>query len=252
MSFKSLTDGAKKSSPELLIGGGIVGFWVAGYLAVKATPKYEALKDELIENSENPDDISVKETLKVAAKCYWKPATLALISTACIISADRIHLKRATIIGSAFTITKAAYDEYKDKVVEVIGKEKEQEVEKKVAETKLKKDPVENKEVIVIGGGTTLCYDSISQRYFKSDAATLKQAANVLCDRLRSEMYVSLNDFYYEIGLEPLRIIGEDLGWNIDDGYLDIWFSSMIATDGTPCLVLNYNVAPRYDYRKLM
>ena len=97
-----------------------------------------------------------------------------------------------------------------------------------------------------------MCYDSVSGRYFKSDMETIKKAENELDARLRNEMYVSLNEFYYEIGLEPLRVIGEDLGWNIDNGYLDLNFSSQIASDGTPCLVLDYGVAPRYDFRNLM
>ena len=80
----------------------------------------------------------------------------------------------------------------------------------------------------------------------------IKKAENELDARLRNEMYISLNEFYYEIGLEPLSVIGDDLGWNIDSGYLDLGFSSQIATDGTPCLVIEYNPAPRYDYRNLM
>ena len=38
--------------------------------------------------------------------------------------------------------------------------------------------------------------------------------------------------------------MGEDLGWNIDDGYIDLSFSSQLAEDGTPCLVINYQLSP--------
>ena len=33
---------------------------------------------------------------------------------------------------------------------------------------------------------------------------------------MMNDMYISLNDFYYEIGLDPIKI-GSDIGWNIDD-----------------------------------
>jgi len=46
--------------------------------------------------------------------------------------------------------------------------------------------------------------------------------------------------------------IGDDLGWNIDDGLIDLEFSSQLAEDETPCLVIGYRVAPRYDFRTLM
>ena len=62
-----------------------------------------------------------------------------------------------------------------------------------------------------------------------------------------NEMDVSLNDFYYEIGLDGISI-GEELGWNVNE-FIELNFSSQLASDGTPCLVLNYLVPPRYDYR---
>ena len=64
-------------------------------------------------------------------------------------------------------------------------------------------------------------------------------------------MYVSLNEFYTEIGLEPTKI-GYDLGWNIDDGEIDIETSAQLSPDGTPCLVIEYNVAPQYNFSRFM
>lgn len=65
---------------------------------------------------------------------------------------------------------------------------------------------------------------------------------------MRDDMYISLNDFYYEIGLRGISI-GDDIGWDIDRGYIDLDFSSQLAEDGVPCLVIDYGVAPRYGYK---
>ena len=62
-------------------------------------------------------------------------------------------------------------------------------------------------------------------------------------------MYASLNEFYDEIGLPPIEI-GDKLGWNMDDGQIEVDFSSQLAADGTPCLVISFNVAPNYEYYK--
>ena len=43
--------------------------------------------------------------------------------------------------------------------------------------------------------------------------------------------------------------MGDMLGWNIDKGYIDLAFSSQLDADGTPCLVIDYQVAPVYDYQ---
>lgn len=42
--------------------------------------------------------------------------------------------------------------------------------------------------------------------------------------------------------------MGDMLGWNIDKGYIDLAFSSQLDANGTPCLVIDYQVAPVYDY----
>jgi hypothetical protein len=64
-----------------------------------------------------------------------------------------------------------------------------------------------------------------------------------------SENYVSLSDFYNEIGLESTKI-SDDLGWNIEKGLIELDFSSHIAEDDTPCIVVDYLIPPFYDYYK--
>jgi hypothetical protein len=87
----------------------------------------------------------------------------------------------------------------------------------------------------------------MSGRYFKSDREVIKKAENELNRQMLSDTYVSLNEFYDLIGLNRITI-GDDLGWYVNDGYLKLQFSSHLANDGTPCLVIDYIVAPRYDY----
>jgi hypothetical protein len=61
--------------------------------------------------------------------------------------------------------------------------------------------------------------------------------------------YVSLNEFYDEIDLDPTPL-GENVGWNVNRGLIDIHFGSQIADDGRPCIVIDHNVVPIYDYDK--
>ena len=105
--------------------------------------------------------------------------------------------------------------------------------------------------MIITGKGETLCYDSITSRYFKCDIEKLRKVENMMNKRLLSEMYISLNEFYYEIGLNQTDI-GDDLGWNIEEGLVDLEFSSQLAEDDTPCLVIGYRVSPRYSFRSLL
>ena len=70
---------------------------------------------------------------------------------------------------------------------------------------------------------------------------------NKLNRDMLDEMFISLNDFYYEIGLSNTKL-GDDLGWNVSEGLIDLKFSSQLTDDGTPCVVMDYSIAPKYDY----
>ena len=94
-----------------------------------------------------------------------------------------------------------------------------------------------------------MCFDVLSGRYFKSDIDLIKRVENNINKRMFNDMYISLNEFYIELGLEPIGI-GDDLGWSVDKGMIDIDFSSQLADDGTPCLVIDYSVSPKYNYSR--
>ena len=74
---------------------------------------------------------------------------------------------------------------------------------------------------------------------------------NELNRSMTYDMYVSLSDLYDLLDL-PHTKISDDLGWNLDDGLVDIRFGSTISENNEPCIVMDYTVAPRYDFSKLM
>lgn len=241
----------KKRSPEILTAIGIVGMVGTTIMAVKATPKalqfIEEKKDEL-----DCEKLSPIETVKATWKCYIPATVTGVTSVACLIGASSVNARRNAALATAYSISKTALTEYQEKVVDAIGEKKERAIRDSIAKDKIEKNPVRNHEVIITEKGATLCYDSVFGRYFKSDIDTLKRAMNEMNRKMVSgDMYVSLNEFYSEIDLTPVDI-GDRLGWNIDDGTVELDFSSQLAEDGTPCLVISYNVAPRYGYSNYM
>lgn len=244
--IRSARMAAEKHSPEILTGLGIAGMLTTVVLAVKVTPK--AVK--LVENKkteEQTEKLGALKTVKTAWKCYIPAAVICVSSVACIVGASSASVRRNAALATAYSISETALREYKDKVVEVVGEKKEQAIRDAVAKDKLEENTPAENSVIFTGKGETLCYDSLSGRYFKSDVDKIKKAENVINHRMLSEMYVSLNELYYELGLEGVKL-GDMLGWHVDKGCFDIGFSSQLTPDNTPCLVLNYSIAPRYDY----
>jgi len=236
-----------KRRPEILMGIGIAGMISVSVMAVKATPKALRLLEEA--EKKKGEKLTKRETVKTAWKCYVPAAITGGLSVACLIGAGSENARRRAALATAFSLSESALKEYREKVKETIGERKEQAVRDAIAKDKIDNDPVSKSEVILTEKGNTLCYDGLSGRYFKSDIDKLKKAVNELNRRMISEMVVSVNDFYSEIGIGQTKV-GNDLGWNVNSGFIDLQFSSQLADDGTPCLVLNYGIAPTYDYSR--
>lgn len=237
MIAKKVTEKIGKNSPHLLAGAAICGVVGTAVLAVKATPK--AL--EIIQEAETDEP---KEIVKLVWKQYLPACVVGSVTIACIIGVDVIHNHRGAVLAGLYSLSENAMKEYQEKVVEQVGKNKEQGIRDEIAKDKLKKNP--DKEIYLSGSGDVLCFDAISGRYFKSDYETIRKIQNDLNHQLLSEMWISLNDVYYELGLEPVKY-GTLMGWNVDEK-IDFEFSTQFSENHQPCLVLDYEVGPRYNY----
>jgi hypothetical protein len=248
--FKDAQALVSKHSPELLTGIGIAGMITATVLAVRATPKaldlIEQKREELYPDS--TQKLTPIETVKATWKCYIPAAVTSVTATACLIGASSVNARRNAALATAYNLSATALAEYKDKVIETIGEKKAQAIRDKVAEERIKKEPVNNSAIIVSGTGNTRCFDMATKRRFTSDIEQIKRIVNELNRRMISgEDYVSLNEFYYELGLDGCDV-GDEIGWNVTRGLIDIEFSAQLDTDGVPCIVLNYTVAPKRGF----
>lgn len=230
-------------SPEILIGFGLAGMLTSTVLAVKATPK--AL--DILEQEDR--ELSKVDKVKLTWKCYAPAAIGYCASAACIIGANSVNSKRNAVLAGAYKISEAALLEYRDKVTEVLGEEKEKEIRDSIAEDRVRKTERKG-EVIVAGKGDTLCYDMHSGRYFKSNMDEIKRKLNEINYKLMQDNILSVNDFYDQIGLDPINT-GYDFGWLVDDGLIQLYFTSILTEDGQPCLAVHFDNMPRMGYDRL-
>lgn len=270
----SMSSSVKKHSPEILTGVGIAGMVTTTVFAVRATPKALTLMGEeihyRIRNNPQDDEENIEGLIKVSDdesgewghyrlpaidliktcwRCYIPATVTGVMSIVCLVGASSVNLRRNAALATAYALSESALKEYQEKVIETIGEKKEESIRDSIAKDRIDKHPVIQQEIIITDKGETLCFDSLSGRYFKSDIDKIKKSVNELNRQMLADMYVSLNDFYYELGLENTKL-GDDLGWHIDDGLMGISFSSQLANGETPCLVLDYQIAPQYDYQK--
>lgn len=257
--IKSVKVALTKHSPEILTGLGIAGMVTTTVLAVKATPKalrlIEEAEREKYEETNTRNDSTSREKLTTVetVKAAWKPYIPAVItgtvSIGCLIGASSVNSRRNTALAAAYQLSEKALSEYKEKVIETIGEKKEKHIRDEIAKDRIEKNPVDKSTVIISDKGNTLCYDLHSDRYFRSDIDKIKRAVNELNYRMTCgmEMSISLNEFYDEIGL-PHTKIGDDMGWNVTVGMIDVHYGSQLTPDEQPCIVIEHLNPPIYDY----
>jgi hypothetical protein len=267
-SFLVKTD---KYTPQILTGLGVVGMIKTAKMAYDAGPKgktiMEAKKQDLKDC--DPRDKEAKmavygEAVKEMVPVIGPVIAMGAVTSACIIGSDRASSKRIAALSAAYSVTEAAFKDYKEKTVEMLGEKKAQNIREKISKDKVAKNPPTEQDMAqnngnvytIVGDNTCLCMDSYSGRYFHSNAQRIGSAINKLSSDIQSEMYISLNEFWDELNSPelPRTKMGDDLGWNIDDctkGRLPISLNAVLTPDDQPCLCVDYDVSLRADFRNL-
>lgn len=242
---------AADNSPQILTALGVVGTVSTAILTGKATVKAVRILDDnkpMTIYPADPVELTVQEKVKLTWKLYIPPAAVGVLTVASIITASQIGTRRAAAMAAAYAVSEKAFTEYKEQVVKKFGEAKEQNVRDAVRQEQVNNNPVTDRQVI-IAGGNVLCYEPYTDRYFDSDMESLKKAMNDLNYRINNNWYASLSEFYDLIGL-PKTAYSDELGWN-SDKLLELDFGHALASDGRPCLVINYQVEPIRGYARV-
>lgn len=157
----------KKNSPHIFFVGGVVGAVGSAVLACRATLKLEAALDEikhdvdmvkeLVDSDENVRNIQKgQEGYKDVGYVYIKSAVVLgklygpsiVIGAASVAALTGSHVqltRRNAALSATLALVSKAYDEYRIRVQEEIGKEKEldihRDIKKKVVEVDGKRRP---------------------------------------------------------------------------------------------------------------
>lgn len=225
-----------KNSTNILTCISVCGLVSTSIFVCKGTVKAVRVVDEL--NLKDPKDI-LKETYKF----YIPAATMGFITSVCIVSSNSINHKRNAALASLYSISENSLKRYQNKVIDEIGKNKEQKIRDEVA-----KEIIENtnEKTIECSKGNVLCFDVVSGRYFESNLESLRRIENKLNHDLISDMWISLNDLYYELNLKGVKY-GDYMGWDVDK-MIEFDFSTQLTEEGVPCVIIDYDVYPKYDF----
>lgn len=246
MTFKEVLRTAEKfvidNSPGILTGLGVAGTVTTAILAGKA-----AYSSALVIESYRPthaDELTVKQQFEMTWKEYI-PAAVALSTTiTAIVMANHIGSRRAAAIAAAFKLSEKMSEEYREKIVQTLGKNKEEVVRTELAADRMAKTP--GSEMIYIAGSEVVFFDELSGRYFKNEVESVKKAVNEINHQVNNFYCASLTEFYEKVGL-PKTVFSDEVGWNTDS-LLEVHYNATLMTDGRPAIGIAYNQTPIHGY----
>lgn len=242
---------ALDNTPAILTAIGVVGTVstavLAGRAAVQATDIIREAEDEAM--MLDAPELDIRDKAELTWAVWIPPAASCVLTIGAIIGSNVVSTRRSAALATAYAIAEKAFDEYKDKVKEKMGPKKEQALRDDVNQERLNKNPVSRNDVYATGRGDTLCYDRYTGRYFYSDIEEIRKAVNAINQVVLNNYYASLSDLYDRLGLDRTKF-SDEIGWNVDK-LLEMEFSTMLADDGRPCLVMDFRTDPIRYYNRV-
>ena len=248
---------AQKHSPTLLFGAGVIGVVASTVLACKATLKLEELlyetRDELntvkhLEHSKYSEDDRKKDITYVyvrtcvkLSKLYGPSIVIGSASVAALTGSHHILSKRNAALTAAYAAVQKSFDEYRGRVVEQLGEEKERELRYQVKEVADGKDKEGKKKTVKVASGSPSMYARFFDDNNRNWSPTseynilfLRCQQNYANDQLKARGHVFLNDVYDSLGMER-STEGAVVGWLWDgtgDNFIDFGVFDSPACDG--------------------
>lgn len=252
------------NAPTILSGVGVVGAVGTAVLTAKATfdaariiriEDQKRLKAQEVMNAHGEPDENIlalmldnKEKALLVWKQYLPAAGICTVTVAAIVCANRMSIGRAAALAAAYSLNDKRFNEYKAKVAEKFNPTQEEKVRTEIAQDQVNRSQPVPTQLVVTGRDEQLFYDQPSGRYFKSDMETIRKLQNDLNRQVTQESYVTLNDWYMMLGLQPTPY-SDELGWN-NDKHLDVQFSATMSGENLACMAIDYDWEPMRNFRK--
>lgn len=251
---------AKAHAPEMLVGGGIIGYGATVYSACKATVKTRDIldsRDEVIEYATGhdfPEEVKaekIKDANAIARraiiKAYIPAATMGLCSTAMVLGGYRMINGRLVATAAAYKALETGFDRYRGNVIDEFGKdvdwrmlngirkedlekaEEEREINRAIEADNRRKRLKHKKKRTAHQEYYSRIFDQYSDRWQRKWTPDLviqylRRKQREANDILKIRKHLFVNEVYDLLGLER-SAEGQVVGWiitkNNPDSYVD-------------------------------
>lgn len=238
--LKRLAMWGKKNAPKILAGLAIASEAAGFYFMHKEAP---IVRDRL---RELPEDATWKDKIKTAGPIYLPALGMLILSSGCIVTGCVAGERKAALLTGLYSASEAALRKYEEKVVDVLGKEKAQEIHDDIAKDTLKDVKVTDSSIVYTGNGTDLFLEPLTGRIIASSKQAIKNAEIDVKEKIQRDEWVTVNQWFDFLNIDRARL-GCYAGWN-NEHKIDISFDTGWTSDGRPCgVIYYYNMPVLYD-----
>lgn len=264
---------AKANSPHVFFVGGVIGVLGGTYLACKATLKLSDTLDEIHEDVESVKGINEDGKYSDQGEYYrdlgyvygqaaykvgklYAPAIATQALSIAALTGSHVQLtRRNTALMAALGTVHRAYNDYRERVREEFGEEKELDIYHSV-ENKVAPMPDGTKASVKVADPSKWSpyakfFDESNPNWTKDPEVNrlfIQAQQNYLNHKLQARGYVLLNEAYDQLGIEHSRA-GCVVGWAIGpdgDNYIDFGMFDAYSRDfvngNERSILLDFNV----------
>lgn len=247
---KKVVSGIVKNAPKILTGISIASSIVSVGFAVKGTilaVEIEKQRKAKIESGELPEPEHPKlAVIKSVWKCYIPAFTFLTVSCGTALYGTSISTARTAMATAACKASELAFEEYKTKMIEELGAEKEKEIRQKIEKDRVE-TALDHPPIVVAPFEKHLCQEMYTGSVFYSNLYEIKDAFLEMNYKLLTG-HDELSFMEY-LGYFDLDSKEEEIGWNVSmSGLLVLSYHSEYDAYGRPILVFGPDQRPYENY----
>ena len=211
-------------TPTILTCLGAAGVIATSILSSKATLKVNDLLKQTVEETNEP--VTRVEVLKIALPIYTPSILIGVSTITCIFGANVLNKKNQAALMSAYALIDNSFKEYRKKLIELHGKEIDEEVREAMAREHCNYHQIG----LDIPDKKVRFYEPISDQYFYAYEREVMDAEYHLNRNFIMRGYSPFNEFLEFLGLST-NDENDKIGWACDYGYCWLDFEHRLVKD---------------------
>lgn len=249
---KSAAKFVKEHAPQIIVGVGLSS--VLGGTIALVPASFKACKKVMKREEEKGEKLTKLETVETVWSDYVIPTTAVAVGTGLVILGTVKEMKSISELTLALAAKESVGSEKtREKIKQKLGiKDKEEKTdENKIEKIEAEVIPTDVSTVVstvsILPDERLLFWDELTNNVFYSTKNDVLKAINEFNAKLLEDREASVNEYCDSMGIRNISL-GDELGWNIGDGLINVIFGADLVDDKPVVTISLMGETPHQGY----